>query len=169
MKTLIVYYSRTGNIRTVTQKTASITKADIEEIVDKKKRTGLIGYLRSGFDAYRQKETKIAETTKNPQDYDLIIIGTSVWAGRITPATRTHIQKSNLSGKKVAFCLTMGGDKPEGPIAAMKALTPNSTHISELALNAKTLEDNEETEKRITEWCKQLSEHAPNRSNIHIF
>ena len=43
MKILNVYYSRTGNTKTVTEFLANQLDADIEEIVDKKARTGVVG------------------------------------------------------------------------------------------------------------------------------
>jgi len=108
MKAVVIYYSRTGNAKFIAEKIAQECNADIEAIVDKKKRTGPVGYMRSGRDASREKETEIAETPKLPQDYELVIVGTPVWAGKITPAVRTYLKRNNLAGKKVAIFVAMG-------------------------------------------------------------
>ena len=42
-------------------------------------------------------------------DYDLVVIGTPVWAGKITPAIRTFIAKNKNALKKVAFVATASG------------------------------------------------------------
>jgi flavodoxin len=43
MKTLVVYYSRTGTTRKVAEAIAGILRCDIEEVVDTKKRSGILG------------------------------------------------------------------------------------------------------------------------------
>jgi flavodoxin len=45
MKTLIVYFSKSGTTKKLAEKLANIFKADIETLIDKKKRSGLIGWL----------------------------------------------------------------------------------------------------------------------------
>ncbi len=64
MKSLVVYYTRTGNTRFVAQTIAAEIGADVEEVVDLKKRSGVLGYLSGGSDARRGKETEIAPTQK---------------------------------------------------------------------------------------------------------
>ena len=157
MKSLVVYYSRSGNARFVAQTIAAEVGSDIEEVIDLKKRIGALGFLSGGFDARRGKETKIAPTTKSPSNYELIIVGTPVWAGRATPAITTYLKKNDLSGKKAAVFLTQGGKKPQvKAVDQTKALMPNCNFIGELSI-VNPLENTEESEKQITEWCKTLS------------
>jgi len=106
MKTLVAYYSRTNSTKKLAEIVAKILKADIDEIIDKKSRSGPIGFLTGGRDAMGRKETKI-ETKKNPEKYDLVVIGTPVWAGNVTPAVRTYLTKYKF--KKAAFFCTFGG------------------------------------------------------------
>ncbi len=155
MKSLVVFYSRTGNARFVAQTIASQIGADTEEVIDLKKRGGVFGFLSGGFDARRGKETEIAPTTKSPADYDLIIVGTPIWGGRPTPAITTYLKKNDLSGKKVALFFAQGGKNPQG-IEQTKALISNSNCLGELSvINA--LDKKEESEKQVIEWCKTLT------------
>jgi len=48
MKTLVAYYSRTGNTKKVAVEIAKNLKADIDEIIDKKDRSGMIGWIIGG-------------------------------------------------------------------------------------------------------------------------
>ena len=131
--------------------------SDVEEVIDLKKRSGPLGFLKGGSDARRGKETKIAPTTKSPADYDLIIVGTPVWAGRPTPAITSYLKRNDLSGKKMAVFLTQGGKKTQvKAIDQTKALMPNSNFISELSM-VNPLANKEDSEKRVIEWCKTLS------------
>ena len=156
MKSLVVYYSRTGNARFVAETIAAEVGADIEEVIDLKKRSGAFGFLSGGSAARRGKETKIAPTTKSPADYDLIIVGTPVWAGRPSPAIATYLKKNDLSGKKVAVFFTQGGKKPSQAIEQTKALMPNSKFIGEFSI-VNPLANKEESEKQIAAWCQTLT------------
>lgn len=155
MKSLVVYYTRTGNARFVAETIAAEIGADVEEVVDLKKRSGILGYLSGGKAAMQGKETEIAPTKKSPADYDLIIVGTPIWAGRLAPAITTYLKKNDLSGKKVAVFFSQGGKKPQG-IEQTKALMPNSDCVGELSI-VNPLGNKEETEKQITTWCKTLT------------
>jgi flavodoxin len=155
MKTLVVYYTRTGNARFVAQTIAARVGADIEEVIDLKKRSGIIGYFRGASDARSGRETEIAPTTKSPTDYDLIIIGTPIWNERPTPAITTYLKKNNLAGKKVAVFFVQGRKKPQG-IEQTKALMPDSNYAGELSISL-PLRHKVEAEKQIASWCDKLT------------
>jgi len=76
--------------------------------------------------------TEIAQTTKVPDDYDLVIIGTPIWAWKPTPAIRTYISQNNLAGKKVALFYTFETGMKQ-VAEETKALIPNTTVTSELS------------------------------------
>lgn len=157
MKSLVVYYSRTGNARFVAQTIAAEVGADVEEVIDLKKRSGVFGFLTGGSDARRGKKTEIGAVTKSPADYDLIVVGTPVWAGRPVPAITSYLKKNDLSGKKTAIFLTQGGKKPQTKaFDATKALISNSDFLGEISI-VNALANKEDSEKQITEWCKTLT------------
>jgi flavodoxin len=154
MKTLAVYYTRTGNSKFAAETIAAELGADVEEVVDLKKRQGRLAFMSAGRDAMRGKETEIAQTKRVPADYDLIIIAQPVWAGNPMPAIRTYLSKNDLSAKRVALFFS---DSNLGQsVRKTKALMPNSTFIGELALPAKAFENKEEAKKKIAEWCNTL-------------
>jgi flavodoxin len=154
MKTLVVYYTRTGNTKFAAETIAAEIGADVEEVVDLKKRQGRLAFLSSGKDAMQGNETQIAQTNRNPTDYDLIVIAQPVWAGSPVPAIRTYLSKNDLSGKKVALFFS---DSSVGKaFEKTKELVPNSTVVGELALPGKGFENKEETKKKIEDWCNTL-------------
>lgn len=101
VKVLVVYYSREGHTKLVAEKLAKKFNADLEQLIDKKKRTGPIGFSGAGKDAVAGNLTKLKSLKHNPQEYDIILIGTPSWFGNVTPAVRTFIKENNLSGKKI--------------------------------------------------------------------
>jgi len=154
MKTLVVYYTRTGNTKFAAETIAAELGADIEEVVDLKNRQGRLAYMSCGRDAMGGKETEISPTTKKPADYDLIVIAQPIWAWSPTPAIRTYMNKNDLSGRKVA--LLFSGENLGKALEKTKELMPNSTFVSHLALNEKIFGDKEEAKKKIAEWCTTL-------------
>ena len=156
MKSLVVYYTRTGNAKFVAETIAAELGSDIEEIVDQKKRAGPLGWVSAGRDSTQEKEAQIAPTKLSPQNYDLIVIGTPIWAWRPTPAIRTYLKQNDLSGKKIALFFTMD-NAPKQAVEKTKALMPHSAFVGEITL-AKVLKNKEETEKKIIEWCNTLKQ-----------
>jgi menaquinone-dependent protoporphyrinogen IX oxidase len=113
MKTLIVWYSRTGTTTKVAEALAKHLKAELAQIKDLKNRDGVVGYLTGGRDAMKRGFTQIAELKKEPKKFDLIVIGTPIWGWNMAPAVRTFIKKYKHDFKKVAFFCTMGGSGGE--------------------------------------------------------
>ena len=154
MKSLVVYYTRGGNTRFVAETIAAEIGADMEEVVDLRKRSGILGYLRGGKDASQGKETEISPTIKSPTGYELIILGSPIWAGKPAPAITTYLKKNDLSGKKVAVFFSQGGKKITG-FEEAKSLMANSECIGELSV-IQPLGKKEESEKQIINWCNML-------------
>jgi flavodoxin len=154
MKSLVVYYTRTGNAKFVAETIAAELGSDIEEVVDLKKRAGKIGWMSAGKDATQEKQTQIGPTTRVPQDYDLIILGTPIWAWKPTPAIRTYIAKNDLSGKNVALFFTMDSNLKQA-VEKTKALIPNARFVGEIAI-PRALDKKDETEKQIADWCSSI-------------
>jgi flavodoxin len=154
LKSLVVFYSRTGNAKFVAETIAAEIGADVEELVDQKNRSGPIGWLNAGKDARRGNETEIAPTKKSPADYDLIVVGTPNWASRITPAIRTYLKKNSLAGKKVAAFVVQDGDSPFPP-DQIKSLIPDAVWVGYVSVT-KALKNKDETEKQVIAWSKTL-------------
>ncbi|MBN1871556.1 MAG: NAD(P)H-dependent oxidoreductase [Candidatus Omnitrophica bacterium] len=109
MKSLVVYYSRTGTTKKIAQAIARNLGGDIEEIIDKKDRRGPTNYLIAGKDAATKRLTEIDDTKKDISSYDIVVIGTPVWAFTMAPAIRTFITRHKESLKNIAFFCTQGG------------------------------------------------------------
>ncbi|MDD2889148.1 MAG: flavodoxin [bacterium] len=121
MKILVAFYSRTGTTKKVAETMSGILKCDMEEIVDMKSRKGLWGWIMSGKDATQNNLTTIKEITKAPDSYDLIIIGTPIWASKMTPAVRTYLSQNKEKIKNIAFFCTMGGSNAGNAFKEMES------------------------------------------------
>ncbi|MEW6222484.1 MAG: flavodoxin [Candidatus Hadarchaeota archaeon] len=156
MKILVAYYSRTGTTKKVGETIAKHLNADSDEIIDLKKRLGLrpIRWLAAGMDAKREKLTKI-EVKKNPEKYDLVVVGTPAWANNIAPAVRTYLTNHNWAKKKVGIFCTAGGDHVEKPLAEVERLTKKSVIIGRVGVSSKEIKIGN-YEGKITSFVKIL-------------
>ncbi len=121
-KILVVYYSRSGKTQALAEVIASACGADLEALQDVKKRTGFFGYWRSGREALKKQLAEIRDTVHDPADYDLVVLGTPVWAGSMSSPMRTYITRNHDAFRQIAVFCTMGGSGGDGTLAGMAAL-----------------------------------------------
>jgi len=141
MKCLLVFYSRTGNTKKIAESISTEMNCEYEEIIDTKKRKGfIIGFVKSGFAATREKLTVIKETQKDPNLYDVVILGTPIWNKRMTPAIRTYITENKNRFKSVAFFCTMGGRGGPETFKSMAKLC-EKTPVSTLSIIKKDIKN----------------------------
>ncbi|GAB4115103.1 MAG: hypothetical protein Kow00103_09610 [Candidatus Caldatribacteriota bacterium] len=106
MKGLVVFYSRSGNTRKIAQEISAALKFDSEEILDTKSRKGILGFLSAGNDAMQRRLTLLKEIKYDPSLYELIVIGTPVWAGNLSAPIRTYLNIHKKNFPQVAFFYT---------------------------------------------------------------
>jgi hypothetical protein len=130
-------------------------EADIQELADKKGRAGMLGFLRAGRDAIKRKTTELEPLKHQPDGYQLIVLGTPVWASNPAPAVRTFLQSHDLSGKKVALFCTMDARGGEEVCANLKDLIRDVEVVGHLAVAMKR-ESLDQIEGKVTQWAAQL-------------
>ena len=106
---LVVYYSRTGITEGVASRIAADCACDTERLRDTRPRVGLLGYLRCIHEVITGKLPDILPTARNPADYELVILGSPVWAGRLCSPMRAYIRANAGRFRQVAAFCTMGG------------------------------------------------------------
>jgi flavodoxin len=154
MKALVVFYSRTGNTRGVAGTIARELGADLEELVDKRGRKGFLGYLKAGRDAIRKKSAELEPLRHSASDYDMIFVGTPVWASNPAPAVRTFLDSHDLSGKRIALFCTMASGGEEATFSAMRTLLVGSEVTGQLAIAMKK-EAGERLVEKVVQWVAQ--------------
>lgn len=135
MRVGVVYYSRTGNTAEAASKLASLLEADIIRIEDLENRNGVIGFLRSAYEAVAGKNAAIAETDVDLSVYDLVVLCTPVWAGKMSSPARAFLSMYGKSLRSVAYLLTRADPKNDylKICNTMDALT-GKKHIAALSL-----------------------------------
>lgn len=121
-KVLVAYYSRTGNTKRIARAIATALDADVEEIHDPTDRSGVLGYLRSGLEAYAGVLVALEQPRRDPAEYDVVVVGTPVWNWSVSSPVRTYLWHERARLPPVAFLATLGGSGAERAFEQMKTV-----------------------------------------------
>jgi flavodoxin len=105
-KTLILYYSLTGNTRAGCEVLQAELGADIIEIKDLRKRDGKWGFFKTAIGSLVGKHTKIEPEKVDITKYHNIILGSPIWTGKLSMAIRTLIDRNRFDWRKVIIYTT---------------------------------------------------------------
>ena len=158
MKTAVIFYSYEGNCALIAQIIKGAIDADLFEIktTDTKKRSGLVLYAWGGYQVAMNKKPALEPLSVDVNAYDLIILGTPVWAASPAPAVISFLGKTKITGKKIALFCCHGGGMGKA-LQKLKALLPGNTCTGEIdfVYAAKSKEPNE-LKTKIEAWLKQI-------------
>jgi flavodoxin len=124
---LVVFHSSSGNTEKVSQAIGEALSADVEQIRPVKpftvdiKGKGLGNFVnisRAALGGMTARAASIEKAQRDPANYDLVLIGTPVYANSLPAPVRAYIEQYRPKFKEVAFFCT-GED-------------PNNEHIFEL-------------------------------------
>jgi len=107
-KVLVVFYSRTGKTEKVARAMAAGLDADLDRLIDGRKREGKLGYLSAFFDGALERRTRLEGKRRDPSQYDLVIIGSPVWNGALSAPVRSYLHEYWSRLPEVAFFATCG-------------------------------------------------------------
>jgi flavodoxin len=105
-QTLIIYYSRSGKTKLISETLAKNIGADILEIKDPQDRAGWWGFMISGLDAFRHLHTPIEPEKPNTATYSTIIVATPIWSWNVSTPIHTLFEKNSFDGKKLILLTT---------------------------------------------------------------
>jgi len=119
-KNLVMFFSRTGTTRRIATTLATTLGASVEEIVESRSRDGILGYWRSIIEARRKRLPGILPAKNDPSSFDLVVIGTPVWAWSVSSPVRAFLTANKDRLPAVAFFCTLGGAGGETAFAQMQ-------------------------------------------------
>ncbi len=159
MKILVTYYSLEGNTQYLAEGIAECLEADIVRLMPVKDiKNNKTKYLFGGRQAVMKKKPKLLPFDKNPEEYDLIIIGTPVWASTMTPAVRSFLSGNAFRDKKFGlFCCHRGG--PGKTLSFMKELLEGNDILGSIEFR-EPIKDVLNKKEQACEWAQGLIETA---------
>ncbi len=155
MKTLVVYYSQSGNARWMAERISAALSADMLRLVPKKAypEKGFRKYFFGGGSAVIKEAPALEPYKVDLAQYEQIVFVTPVWAGTVTPPLRTFIQTENLEGKHFAFAACSLGGSAEKTFAALRSLLGAAGDVPTLWLIEPKRKQKPENEKAMEAFC----------------
>ena len=141
-KTLVLYYSLTGNTKMVAEEIATHLGADIEEIL-------CMNPYDTNFQACIQRciqersegiVPEIQPVQADLSKYDVVFLGYPVWFGTYAPPVTKWLEGVDLIGKKVVPFCTFGSGGLESSVADLRKCQPDAEVLDGYGVRAARLE-----------------------------
>ncbi len=159
-KSLVVFFSHEGNTSFIARKIAELTGSDILELKPRKQlasKASASRFFWGGAKVYMRTKPELKKFKLDPNDYDVLFIGTPVWAWTFAPPLRTFFADHDLSGKKVALFISHGG----GPKKAMERFRKAVSKAEVLGefdyFDPVKRGKRKDCEKKLKKWLRDLS------------
>lgn len=157
MKSLIVYYSKTGVVDEMAKLIAKKTDSDLYRIQSASE------YDPDMWKAWDQAQEEIAEnnmpqligTLPDISHYDQVIIGGPVWGYSISNPIHSYLNKTDFKGKPVSAFWTYY-DHDEKYIETLNNSLINATYRSGLALSMSIIHNPQILDTKVNDWVNEL-------------
>jgi len=157
MKILVIFYSFEGNTKLIAENIAETINADILELKPKKeiKSRGFMKYIWGGQKVLMKTKPELLPLDKNPEEYDVLFIGTPVWAWTYAPPLNTFFSTCLLSNKRIALFGCHGGGK--GRIFdKMKAVLKGNQILGEIDFRDPSKMNTDTNIQRAKKWAEDI-------------
>lgn len=121
-KILTVYYSDGGHTKKIAEEIAAGLSTTLERLTAPGLLSGVVGFVERCWTAGFGQRVTIGPLRYRPAEFDLVIVGSPLWAGHVSSPVRTYLQKNRTAFTHVAFFVSAGGLKTEGGFADMQKL-----------------------------------------------
>jgi flavodoxin len=136
MKSVVIYYSYSGNTAAVAGVLADEIGADLVKTEDVIKPGKFKAYVLGAVAARKEKAWPVKPLNIDLSGYNRVFIGAPVWWGKQAPEINGVIDQLDLKGKKVVVFVTLGGHNSDEALKALaeKAMAKGGTVVSSFAI-----------------------------------
>lgn len=155
-KILIVYFSHSGNTRSIAKQIHSRVGGDVLELQT------INPYPTDYNTVVRQAKEELASGYKPPlknkisniADYDIIFIGTPVWWGTIAPPIATFLSEYDLAGKTIIPFCTHAGSRQGRCFTDIAMVCQNSKIMDGIAISGNAVEN---AQQELEAWLQKIN------------
>ena len=153
-KTLVVYFSYSGNTKIAAEYVREILNADIFEIIPANR-------YPSDYNATVEQYRKERESGALPRlansinisQYDTIILGYPNWGGDLPLVVKSFLLSNNFSGKRIIPLCTHAGWGFAQSINSIRELCPNSTILEGFSVHGREVRN---SKNNLQNWLNRI-------------
>lgn len=158
-KALVVYFSATGNTKTVAETLAGLQGADLYEIVPEQP------YTDEDLN-YNDRSTRATMEQNDPdarpaiqgsitdfEQYDVVYVGYPIWWGDMPRILYTFFDAYDFSGKTIAPFCTSGGSGLSGTPGTIAELETGAEVLDGLSISGSAADNAEDS---VSEWLESI-------------
>lgn len=148
---LVVYFSWSGNTRTVAEEIGKQTGAKLFELVPSTPYSEDYDTVLEEAQNEQSENARpeIAETMEGFEDYDVIYLGYPNWWGDMPMIIYSFLDEYDLSGKTIVPFCTSGGSGFSGSLNTIRSMEPEAKMLDGLSLGSSEAEN---PEQAVAEW-----------------
>jgi multimeric flavodoxin WrbA len=135
-KILCIYYSRTGGTKQAVEEIASALDCECLALHDKVDRSGALGFLRCCMDAVRKRTSPVSrpQSARPLADYELVVLGTPIWAGRCSSVMRGFLKRRGYELQNTAYVVTHRSGELYRDVYRQMDLYLQTPHVADVSL-----------------------------------
>ena len=158
MKALVVYYSFEGNtalIADAIRETLMIPATRIQPVKELPS-TGFSKYVWGGSQVIMGFKPKLEPITVDFQAFDVIFLGSPIWAGTFAPPIKTLLEEGYFTNKKVYYFYTHEG----GSLGASRRAKANISKHNQFITSKGfifVLKNKQKNRKKAQEWALECA------------
>jgi len=155
-KTLVAYYSRTGNTAVLAEKIANATGADIFKIETVDANHYPADYTQTtkiAQDEIKKDAVVAINTTPDLTEYETIFIGTPVWWGTMSIPVKSFLHENDMNGKTIVPFATHGGGGAGSAFTDITTASNGANSLSGLAVSGGDVQNADDT---IKQWLSEI-------------
>ena len=154
-KSLVVYFSWSGNTGNVAKAIQSQTDSDIFEIVPATPYSDDYNTVVDLAQEEQQNNARpaISGNIENIEQYDVVYVGFPNWWGDMPMILYTFFDSYDLSGKTVALFCTSGGSGLSNTVNEVKSLEPSATVTDGLHIGSSSASN---PDNAVSEWLNDI-------------
>lgn len=156
LRILVVYYSFEGNTELIAESIAKEINSDILKLeVVKPISNDSSKYLMGGKQVLLKEKPKLMPYEFKAENYDVLFIGTPIWAWNYTPALRTFFVENTIKNKKIALFSCNGGSNGK-TFENIKNAIKDNEFFGEIQFLQPLSTGREENIKRVKSWARKI-------------
>ncbi|MBR0599008.1 flavodoxin family protein [Sinanaerobacter chloroacetimidivorans] len=161
MKSLVVYYSLEGHTRFIADMIIEELGADRLELKPKKEipKSGFLKFFLGGKSVIFHERPKLLTAIPELDSYDLIVIGTPVWASSFTAPINTFLAHCGINGRKLALFACHAGGGTDKCFDRIKKILRNNQILGTIDFRNPAQENKDIIKTQIQTWISGFTEN----------